>query len=166
VKVKIKKLSQNVTVPSYQTTGSACFDLVASEDTIVQPGETVAIPTGLAFELPEGYQMKVLPRSGISLKTPLKVIIGTVDNDFRGEVKVIMQNTAVKTRITHEYHTIFDPKFSFDNSTALPNDTYKIFKGDRVAQAEIVPIVQAEFETMDELSETQRGNGGFGSTGV
>lgn len=174
VLVKIKRLSPDATVPTYATTGSACFDLVATEDILLQPGETRAVGTGLAFEIPEGYQMKIHPRSGISLKTPLRIANapGCIDSDYRGEVKVLLWNTY------QWYYS--DPEYGYkrkENTVLLIDNTeqktkemhlcntYRIRKGDRIAQAEIVPVIRAEFELVDELTETERGAGGFGSSG-
>ena len=92
VPVKIKR-KPGVPMPAYATDGSAGFDLVAAEDVLISPGETVIVPTGLSVELPDGYEMQVRPRSGISVKTKLRVQLGTVDSDFRGEIGVIVDNT-------------------------------------------------------------------------
>jgi dUTP pyrophosphatase len=144
MKVKIKKLHPDAVVPKYATPGAAGFDLVALEDTKLNLGDTTLVKTGLSVEIPEGYELQVRPRSGTSLKTGLRVVNspGTVDSDYRGEVCVIMQ------LVQGHWDT-----------------AYTIKKGDRIAQGVICPIVQAEFEVVDELSSTDRGSGGFGSTG-
>jgi dUTP pyrophosphatase len=165
--VKIKLLTNTAKVPEYKTAGSACFDLVADEDIFIYPQSTVAIKTGLAMEIPEGFKVSVLPRSGMSLKTHLEVIIGTIDSDYRGEVKVIMRNT-LENKIVwrHYYRTLEGNGEALDEDDEPVNfNTYLVHKGDRIAQAELVPVTKADFEVVDELSTTER-LGGFGSTGI
>lgn len=164
MQVKLKKLTNTAITPLYTTKGSACFDICSDEDVIVAPGQTIAVSTGLSFELPKGYQMKVLPRSGLSVKTPLRVIIGTVDEDYRLEVKVILWNTSERS----EHAGIYDLNNELLGNpeiVAKYSKAYQIFKGDRIAQAEVIPITQVNFEITDTLSETER-TGGFGSTGI
>lgn len=157
MKVKIKKLHPDAVVPEYKTAGASCFDFVALENVIMFPGETKMIKTGIAVEVPEGYELQVRPRSGISLKTSLRVSNspGTVDADFRGECCVIMQNTSVSAR----YETIQGPDGQWYNF-----NTEFIKKGDRIAQGAICPVMRIEFELVEELSDTIRGAAGFGST--
>jgi dUTP pyrophosphatase len=138
--MRIKKLQDDAIIPTYATPGSAGFDLHANTDVFIATGQTLAIPTGLAFEVPLGYELQVRPRSGISLKTELRVILGTVDSDYRGEVKIIIQNVGREIDYIRKY--------------------------DRIAQAVLCPIVQTEFEVVDELNTTERGSNGFGSTGL
>lgn len=142
MQVKIKKLNNNAIIPKYQTQGASGFDFHAVEDVMLYPGVTLLVKTGLAFKLPKGYELQVRPRSGLSLKTPLRIANspGTIDEDFVGEVCVIMENLS-------------------DISE------YKINKGDRIAQGVICPVVQAQLEVVEELEETARGSGAFGSTG-
>lgn len=149
MKVKIKKLHPDAVIPKYATPGAAGFDLVALEDVEILPGCTRLVKTGLSVEIPTGYELQVRPRSGTSLKTALRVANapGTVDSDYRGEVCVIMSNTNVYQGI--------DYKAKVEN----------IKKGDRIAQGVICPVFQAEFEVVEDLSVTDRGAGGFGSTG-
>jgi dUTP pyrophosphatase len=151
VKVNFKKLHPDAEIPKYATLGSAGFDLVAVEDVFFLPNETHLVKTGLAVEIPFGFEMQVRPRSGLSLRTPLRVANspGTVDADFRGEVCVIMTSTTLP-----ESHLAGKPRWK-----------YEIKKGDRIAQGVICPIVQAEFVEVGELTDTERGNSGFGSTG-
>ncbi|MES5869216.1 dUTP diphosphatase [Bacillus cereus group sp. RP32] len=145
LRVKIKRL-KDVDLPKYAKPGDNGFDLVAAEDTIIWPGETKVVPTGLAFEIPPGYELQVRPRSGISRNTKLRVILGTVDSGFRGEVGVIVDNT--------------------ERPTSLNMKAHVIEKGTRIAQGVIAPVVTAHFVEVDELSDSERGVGGFGSTGV
>jgi len=153
MQVKIKKVNHLAVIPKYATPGAAGFDLVSVEDVILKPGETRAIKTGLVVEIPSGFEMQVRPRSGLSLKTKLRVANapGTVDSDYRGEVAVILTNSSVDARDT------------FGNGDGGENEEIKA--GDRIAQGVIVPVVQATFEEVTDLSETERGAGGFGSTG-
>lgn len=142
MKVKIKKTHPNAKIPVYQSRGASGFDFHALEDVILLPGDTKLIKTGLSFEIPEGYELQVRPRSGMSLKTKMRVSNspGTVDADYRGEVCIIA-----------------------DHITG--DGIIHIKKGDRVAQGVICPIIQAQFEVVDILDETSRGSGAFGSTG-
>src|SRR5690606_10358288 len=91
--VKVKRLHPDAVIPTKAHAADAGFDLVAVEDAVIEPGETVLIKTGLAFELPEGFEMQIRPRSGVTLKTKLRVQLGTVDSNYRGEVGVIVDNT-------------------------------------------------------------------------
>lgn len=143
MQVKIKKLNENAVIPQYATSGAACFDLVCVNDVMITPGrEHVALRTGLAFEIPEGYVMMVYSRSGHGFKNGIRLANGTgvIDSDYRGEVMVKMHN---------------------DGSTAV-----LVSAGERIAQAMIVPVPQVELVLSDELSDTARGSGGLGSTGT
>ncbi|HDR4368857.1 TPA: dUTP diphosphatase [Bacillus cereus] len=145
LRTKIKRV-KDVELPKYARPGDSGFDLVAAEDTIIWPGETKVVPTGLSFEIPPGYELQVRPRSGISRNTKLRVILGTVDSGFRGEVGVIVDNTERNLGVNMKAHIIE--------------------RGTRIAQGVIAPVVTAHFVEADELSESQRGSAGFGSTGV
>lgn len=146
--VKIKRLHPDAVIPKYATPGAAGFDLVAIETVTIRPGETLLVKTGIAVEIPQGYELQVRPRSGTSLKTPLRVANapGTVDSDYRGEVCVIMTNT---------HYDCINTEFG----------QFHFHKGERIAQGVICPVIQANFEEVTELSDTSRGTGGFGSTG-
>jgi len=146
LRVKIKRL-KDVELPKYAKPGDSGFDLVAAEDTIIWPGETKVVPTGLCFEIPPGFELQVRPRSGISRNTKLRVILGTVDSGFRGEVGVIVDNTSKPSVFRSEAADVIE-------------------RGTRIAQGVIAPVVTAHFEEVDELSDSERGVGGFGSTGV
>ncbi len=149
IKVLVCKLShydESFPLPSYETTGAAGADVRASlgtgESIKILPGERVLIPTGLSMEIPQGYEVQVRPRSGLSFKTGLMVLNspGTIDSDYRGEVKVIMGNLSNKDEVINH--------------------------GDRVAQLVLAPVTQAHYVVSEtELSDTARGSGGFGSTG-
>lgn len=130
-------------MPVYQTEGSAGADVCAKldKDIILACGEHVLVPTGLSFEIPAGYEIQVRPRSGLAAKFGVTVLNapGTIDSDYRGEVKVILINHG--------------------------KDDFVIHNGDRIAQLVIASVIQAKFEPVDSISETERGVGGFGSTG-
>lgn len=157
MKVQIKKLHPDAVVPKYQTKGASGFDFHALEDAVINPGETKLVRTGIAAAVQEGFELQVRPRSGLSLKTPLRVANspGTVDSDYRGEVCIILTNSA-GGKATHGPYT-----------DGRQNSEYAIYikKGDRIAQGVICPVVQAELEEVYELDETIRGTGGYGSTG-
>ncbi|NRF01198.1 dUTP diphosphatase [Bacillus subtilis] len=155
--VNIKRLSPDAQTPTYAHVTDAGFDLVAAEDVIIEPGATACVPTGLAFEIPEGYEMQIRPRSGITLKTKLRVQLGTVDAGYRGEVGVIVDNIA-PSGVGIDYYSIYGCNFEWG--------AYKIRKGDRLAQAVIKPVEQAVFTEIDVLGDSDRGTGGFGSSGV
>ncbi|PEP36663.1 dUTP diphosphatase [Bacillus wiedmannii] len=145
LRVKIKRV-KDVELPKYAKPGDSGFDLVAAEDTIIWPGETKVVPTGLAFEIPPEYELQVRPRSGISRNTKLRVILGTVDSGFRGEVGVIVDNT--------------------ERNLGVNMKARIIERGTRIAQGVIAPVETAHFVEVDELSDSERGVGGFGSTGT
>ncbi|MCA6607468.1 dUTP diphosphatase [Bacillus safensis] len=178
--VNIKRLSADATTPTYAHSTDACFDLYAAADVIIEPGETALVPTGIAFEIPPGYEMQIRPRSGITLNTPLRVQLGTVDSGYAGEVGVIVDNIAHRevlgldlNRQAIEYSEVFSPEVirgssedEWDYFGNYPNRTYIVRKGDRIAQAAIKPVEQATFTVVDTLEETERGGAGFGSSGV
>lgn len=148
MKICIKKLHPDAVTPQYATSGSSGFDLAALEDTNINPGETKLVKTGLAVDVGPGYELQVRPRSGLTLKTGLRVANspGTVDSDYRGEVCVIMTNTS-------------------DSNNPLKDLTAYIKKGDRIAQGVVCPVMRADIEVVEYLDDTARGAGGFGSTG-
>ena len=168
LQVKLKLLTDTAVIPQYATKGAACFDLCADEDVIVEPGCTIAVSTGLAFEIPKGYKLCIYPRSGISAKTPLRIANAPaqIDSDYRGEVKVLLWNTANECACEYPWASLLNGENCNSDGVSYPMETYLIRKGDRIAQAEIVPVIQASFVAVDELSKTERGEGGFGSTGV
>jgi dUTP pyrophosphatase len=139
--IKTKKLNEKAVIPKYQTSGAAGFDFHSTDDVVIMPGDTALVGTGLAFAVPELFELQVRPRSGLSAKTGLRVANapGTVDSDYRGEVKIIITNTG------------FVPQH--------------IKVGDRIAQGVLCPVYQADFWEVKELDSTERGSGAFGSTG-
>lgn len=144
MKVRVAKVDprSNVKLPEYQSEGAAGFDLVSAEDRTwtIPPGGNTTIGCGLKFEVPEGYELQIRPRSGLAFKFRVMTSFGTIDSDYRGEVKLNMINHG---------RTDFDVR-----------------PGMRIAQAVLAPVTRAEFELVDELSKTERGTKGFGSTGV
>lgn len=162
--VKIKRLNENAVIPKYAHEFDAGFDLVATEDIIVEPGETVKVPTGLAFELPPGYEMQIRPRSGVTLKTQIRVQLGTVDSTYRGEVSMIVDN--ISRDDWSNMARKIDNSYVHDTIDKYRPGSYIIRKGDRIAQAVIKPVEHATFTEVETLGETIRGEGGFGSTGV
>jgi dUTP pyrophosphatase len=140
LEVGIKILSKEAIIPEYQTEGAAGFDLCSSGSYLVGPGERVLVGTGLAFEVPKGYELQVRPRSGLALKKGITVLNspGTIDSDYRGEVGIILINHS--------------------------GVGFIVERGDRIAQGVIAEVEQATFTVKEELSDTTRGEGGFGST--
>ena len=141
MKLKIKKLNPEAIIPAYQTKEAAGFDLHSIENVVLKPGERKLIGTGLAFEIEYGYEVQIRPRSGLAFKHGITVLNspGTIDSDYRGEIKILLINHS--------------------------NEKFEIKKGDRIAQAVVAPVIQAEIVEVEELSSTERGEGGFGSTG-
>lgn len=143
MKVKIKKLNPNAQIPTYGSPYSAGADLYAclDEDITIEQGKTVLVKTGLALEIPVGYVALIYARSGLATKRGLAPAnkVGVVDCDYRGEIMVALHNHSTEPQI--------------------------ITSGERIAQMVIAPYITAEFEEADTLSETVRGEGGFGSTG-
>ena len=143
IKVLIKKLSHKAQIPIYKTEGSSGMDLMAlTEDKIViKPNKSTLVPTGLSIAIPNDTEIQIRPRSGLAVKSNISVLNtpGTIDSDYRGELKVILFNHG-------------DKEFIINN-------------GDRIAQMVLVPIFKVQFEEVQDLPETIRGSGGFGSTG-
>jgi len=183
IKVGFKRLNDNAIIPSKAFPTDSGFDLYASKDVIIGPGETTVVPTGIAVQLPEGYEAQVRPRSGVTSKTKLRVQLGTIDNAYRGEIGVIVDNIRTPTLIIEDlgvnsyviqedydvhaetldgdFEEIDRPKYS------IMDGSYVVRKGDKLAQLVIQPLPTVEaYEVEGELEETERGEGGFGSTGV
>ena len=143
VKVLIKKLNSQVKLPRYKTDGSSGMDLMAFiEDSIkIEPQKSALIPTGISIAIPEDTEVQIRPRSGLAAKYSISVLNtpGTIDSDYRGEIKIILFNHG--------------------------KDEFIINNNDRIAQMILMPIIKAEFEEVENLPKTLRGSGGFGSTG-
>lgn len=143
-KIDIKCVAaKGAVIPQYKTAGAAGADICAllESDVVLKKGERAMIPTGLFFEIPAGYEIQVRPRSGLAAKNGVTVLNtpGTIDSDYRGEVKVILIN--------------------------LGNEDFTIKNGERIAQIVVAPVTLGSFQVVDKLDETERGAGGFGSTG-
>ena len=143
IKVLVKKLEPSVKLPSYKTSGASGMDLMAYMDKSIElkPGESCLVPTGLSVAFPEEYEIQIRPRSGLAAKNNISVLNtpGTIDSDYRGEIKVILFNHG--------------------------NKNFKIDNNDRIAQMILTPVIKIDLEETNELPESIRGAGGFGSTG-
>ena len=142
-KISIKfKLAEGASLPEYKTSGAAGADVCSNEDCSINPGSWKMVSTGLFPEIPENFEIQVRSRSGLAAKNGVFVLNspGTVDSDYRGEIKVILANMSDKV--------------------------FEVRKGDRIAQLVVTPVQQANFSIVSEVSETERSEGGFGSTGI
>lgn len=142
MKLKIKKLNQDAIIPNYAHITDSGMDLYSIEDKIIRPNETALIKTGLKIELPPNTEAQIRPKSGIALKNSVTVLNtpGTIDEGYTGEIQVILINHGERL--------------------------YKVNKGEKIAQLVIMPVIRVEIEQVNELIETSRGVGGFGSTGL
>ncbi len=143
IKVLVKKLEPSVKLPSYKTNGASGMDLMAYIDKSIElkPGESCLVPTGLSVAFPKEYEIQIRPRSGLAAKNNISVLNtpGTIDSDYRGEIKVILFNHG--------------------------NKNFKISNNDRIAQMILTPVIKMDLEETNELPVSIRGEGGFGSTG-
>ena len=143
IPVMVKRLPHfaGLELPAYATAGAAGMDVLSAEDVTLAPGERWPVATGLAVAIPHGYEIQVRPRSGLALKHGIGVpnSPGTIDSDYRGELKVILINHG--------------------------QAPFEVRRGDRIAQLVLAPVVRASWLKVDDLDQTQRGEGGFGSTG-
>ena len=142
--ILIKRLSKDVALPKYETEGSSGLDLTANTDKQIKilPGRSEVIPTGLAVAIPKNFEIQIRPRSGLAAKSQISVLNtpGTIDADYRGELKVILIN--------------------------LSDKVFVVEKGLRIAQMVLCPVVKATLKEVTNLENTERGSGGFGSTGI
>ncbi|MHA3841505.1 dUTP diphosphatase [Sphingomonas aestuarii] len=143
IRIALKRLphGQGLSLPAYATDGAAGMDVVAAEDVTLTPGVRHAVATGFSMAIPAGYEVQVRPRSGLALKHGITCLNtpGTIDSDYRGEVKVILAN--------------------------LGSEPFEVKRGDRIAQLVPAPVQHATLDLVDDLDDTVRGAGGFGSTG-
>ncbi len=143
IRIALQRLphGEGLPLPAYATSGAAGMDVVAAEELVLAPGARHAVATGFAIAIPDGYEVQVRPRSGLALKHGITCLNtpGTIDSDYRGEVKVILAN--------------------------LGDQPFPIARGDRIAQLVPAPVQRATLETVETLDDTARGSGGFGSTG-
>jgi dUTP pyrophosphatase len=143
-KIQIKKLFDEVLTPKYETSGSSGMDIAAylKQDILINPGEKAIVPTGFSLSIPQGHEVQIRPRSGLAAKKGITILNtpGTIDSDYRGEIKVILIN--------------------------LSKDVFVVKNNERIAQMVICPVEQVIVDEVKELSKTDRGSGGFGSTGT
>ena len=143
VKILVKKFDKNIKLPSYKTSGSSGMDLMAfiKSKITINPGNTVVISTGISLAVPKNYEIQIRPRSGLAAKKGISVLNtpGTVDSDYRGEIKIILVNFSKKSFIVNS--------------------------GDRIAQMILCPVAKGKIKEVKNLPRTVRGKGGFGSTG-
>ncbi|HAA26006.1 MAG TPA: aminotransferase [Ruminiclostridium sp.] len=163
VEVAVEICREGITLPRYANTWDAGMDVCSAEDVIIRQGETVVVPTGLKFAIPEGYEIQVRPRSGISLRTPLRISNspGTIDSGYRDELGIIVTNTS-------ELYTAKDDDVYYTlDSGGNKKGVYRIQKGDRIAQLVLQKIPRMRLKVVESVSGlgTDRG-GGFGSTGI
>jgi dUTP pyrophosphatase len=141
--IRLKRLpsGEGLPLPSYASTGAAGLDVVAAETLTLAPGARHAVATGFSIAIPDGFEVQVRPRSGLALKHGITCLNtpGTIDSDYRGEVKVILAN--------------------------LGAEPFEVVRGERIAQLVPAPVLKASFDEVDDLDATERGAGGFGSTG-
>ena len=144
VKILIKRLSSKVTMPQYKTIGSSGMDIAAFLDNeiLIKPSEKKIIPTGIKLKIPKGYEVQIRPRSGLAANNDVTVLNtpGTIDSDYRGEIKVILFNHG--------------------------KNIFKVENGLRIAQMVLCPVIEANLSEVEIIDETERGEGGFGSTGT
>ena len=143
VKILVKKFDKHIKLPVYKTSGSSGMDLVAciKKKITINPGETTMIPTGIAVAIPKNYEIQIRPRSGLAAKKGISVLNtpGTIDSDYRGEIKIILIN--------------------------LSKESFVVKSGDRIAQMILCPVAKGKLQEVKNLPKTIRGKGGFGSTG-
>ena len=162
IQLPIEKIRENAVIPKYANDGDAGMDIYAADDVIIEPGRSALVPTGLKMAIPYGYEVQIRPRSGISLKTPLRVpnAPGTIDCGYRDEVNVIIYNAS-----TRENASVDNP-FTL-NDKGCKHGTYKICKGDRVAQMVIAKVEYCDPMIVDSVASIgENRGGGFGSTGI
>ena len=143
IEIKLHRLphGHDLPLPKYASEDAAGLDIASAEELVLEPGQRHAVDTGFAIEIPPGYEVQVRPRSGLAIRNGITCLNtpGTIDSDYRGEVKVILAN--------------------------LGGEPFQVRRGERIAQLVPAPVLRATFQEMDDLNSTQRGAGGFGSTG-
>ena len=158
VEILVEVCRKEVELPKYAKNGDAGMDIRAAEDIIINPGETVVVPTGLKVAIPTGYEIQVRPRSGVSLNTPLRIVNtpGTIDSGYRDEIGIIVHNSSKSG--TNEY---------FISEKGNKQGSYRIKRGDRVAQIVLNEVPTIKWKEMSDISrEGINRGGGFGSSGI
>ncbi len=163
VDVYVEVIREGVKLPYYANPYDAGMDVCAAEEIVIEPGRTAIIPTGLKFAIPEGYEIQVRPRSGISLRTPLRIANspGTIDAGYRDELGIIVHNSSIVSNVKNtREHLGLDSKGN-------QQGTYIIKKGERIAQLVLAEVPRMNLKLVDSVKDigTDRG-GGFGSTGL
>lgn len=180
VVIGFKRLSDDAILPTKAHPTDSGYDLYANEDVIIEPGDTAVVKTGIAIELPPGYEAQIRPRSGVTAKTKLRVQLGTIDNGYRGEIGIIVDNIAIpemqlSTEYTDYTYVVKNKEWALltidgdygRGENIYPETTYLIRAGDRIAQLVIQRLPETVAVEIDEFSEdSERGAGGFGSSGV
>lgn len=176
--MNVKKFSPDAVIPMYAKPGDAGFDIVATQDFLVAPGDTVLVPSDIGLEIPKGFMVRISPRSGISVNTKLRIVAGTIDAGYRGNIGVIVDNIAQKQissfslgGVVYEqtlYPRGLDDVFIEEDEVigSYYDKTYLIRKGDRIAQGVLVPVGHTAFTEVDELGMSVRGGNGFGHSGL
>src|SRR5690625_3436766 len=143
-RIGLKRLSDDAIIPKKAHATDSGFDLYASKDVIIEPGETTVVPTGIAVELPPGYEATVRPRSGITAKTKLRVQLGTIDNEYRGEIGVIVDNISEASNEADYGYYRLNGDYWIDHRVKAEKGSYLIRKHERIAQLVIQPIPTVE----------------------
>lgn len=167
IEVKYFESVEGITSPDYAHKGDSGMDIRSSEEVVINPGETKLVKTGIKLGIPEGYEVQVRPRSGLSLKTNLCIANspGTIDSSYTGEIGVIVRNLSQQYICDRDKNEIME----IDEVKKCEHTTYRIPKGYRIAQIVFVKVEKAdllEVKLEDDLNCTTRGSGGFGSTGI
>jgi len=160
MKIKFKKLSETAKAPKKQHKSDAAYDIYADDNVVISDNFNAhIIPTGIAVDIPEGYYGRLVGRSGLQSKTPMRVVEGTIDSGYRGEIGV---NVYYQGDITVD--KVYE--YGEEQYVAYPTNHFKVQKGERIAQLIIQPKLDVEFIEVDTLDDSDRGDKGFGSTGV
>ena len=161
MKIKIKKSHPNAITPRRAKDGDAAYDLFCVERTVIKPMERKIVPTGISIEIPEGYYGRIAPRSGLAVREGIDVLAGVIDSNYRGEIGAVLINLNLPENLFIKDETlgIYNHLFDSENSVILN-------KWDRIAQLIIERCFNADWEEVDDLSNTERKDGGFGSTGA
>ncbi|MGY3188783.1 dUTP diphosphatase [Lysinibacillus sp. TE18511] len=164
LEIGFKRLSENAVLPTKNNPSDSGLDLYAAEYIVIAPGETAVVKTNLAIQLPPGYEAQVRPRSGITSKTKLRVQLGTIDETYRGDIGIIIDNISLGNGVNDECIKYVDGTTCDD--TSYPPGSYLIRNRDKIAQLVVQPIPQTVAVEITEIGESERGENGFGSSGV
>lgn len=165
LRVGFKRLTLNAVIPTKAHASDSGFDLCAAEDVVIAPGETVIVKTGIAVDLPAGYESQVRPRSGVTSRTKLRVQLGTIDNGYAGDIGVIVDNIAPQTDGTDYIATTLDGATSMVRGT-VSDGSHLVRKGERIAQLVIQRLPDVIAVEVADVGDSERGAAGFGSSGI